>query len=669
MKTLSLIALLFFGLTFLTKGQNNPPVAVNDTITGIVGYPAYVNLFKNDYDLDGDSIYCKYSYGLRRLNDSTWKVLLDSISPSNEYDTITSFRYVISDGHGSAALASVVIKLKAVAKYEFLDVNNVNALISPFGNHFWDLDSSRFEVPKGSGKQALTNHTVWVAGLDSTSTLHVAAEKHRQSLTDFYTGPVSAVYDTSYMLKWTRLWKLDKVQIRHHIKNWSSPGYVPVDAIVNWPAHGNPDLGQSADIAPYYDANLDGQYTPMAGDYPLIRGDQAVFFILNDERYPHTQSNGLPLGIEIRGMAYAFDLPNDSVLNNTLFFHYDIINLSANNYHDTFIGLFADFELGYPSDDYLGSDITNGIVYAYNGDSIDGDGLSGTYGEHPPAIGMKLIGGPLLQPDGIDNPANNCDEGLNGLNFGDGIPDNERMGLTRSSSRRVVYIGGCSSYGDDYFLPYDEMRNSVFYGSNGNFNLCDTTPTCEGPYCNFIFPGNSDTICNWGTLGIPPNAGYNRNGYYWTEKSAGNVPLDPRGVGSTGPFNFNAGQSVPLDYCFTWARDYAGDNNSSVELLRQRVSELKPFLRDLITMPVTYYGTSEYPAEKSLKIYPNPVHDKASVTLDGNESLLYRLYTMNGKLVSTGKLQPGTTIIELSFLTPGIYLFNCGNRHVKVVKL
>lgn len=668
MKTLPLISLLFFGLAFMTKGQNNPPVAVNDTITGIMGYPAYVNLLKNDYDPDGDSFYCYRSNGMRKLNDSTWKVRLDSALQYNEYDTILFYSYIIRDEHGATAKANVVVKLRAVAKYEFLDVNNLNALISPFGNHFWDLENSRFEVPKGSGKYAIFNHTVRVAGLDSTSMLHVAAEKYRYSGADFYIGPVSAVYDTSYKLKWNRLWKLDKVQIRHHIKNWSSPGYVPIDAIANWPAQGDPDLGQTADIAPYYDANLDGQYTPMAGDYPLIRGDQAVFFILNDARYPHTESYGLSLGIEIRGMAYAFDRPNDSTLNNTMFFHYDITNLSANNYHDTFIGLFADFDLGHPIDDYYGSDVTNGMVYAYNGDSIDGDGLSGTYGEHPPAIGMKVIGGPILQPDGIDNPANNCDEGLNGLNFGDGIPDNERMGLTRSSSRRVVSIG-CPGYGSGYFQPYEEMRNSVFYGSNGYLNLCDTTPTGEGPYCNFIFPGNSDTICNWGTLGIPPNAGYNQNGYYWTEKSVGNVPQELRGVGSAGPFNFNAGQSVPLDYCFTWARDYTGDNNSSVELLRQRVSELKPFFSDLITVPVTYYGTSEYPAEKSLKIYPNPVHNKASVTLDGNESLLYHLYTVNGKLVSTGKLQPGTTIIELSFLTPGIYLFNCGNRHVKLVKL
>jgi len=659
MRTFAFVVVVLFLLASKGYTQNHPPIAVNDTITGIIGFPAYVNLLKNDYDPDGDSIYVSSGLSNYQLNDSTWVVHLDLFTPFgyNPYDTITTVRYFIKDEHGSAATALVVVRLRAVAKYEFLDVNNLSALISPFGNHFWDADSSRFEAPKGSGKHAMLNHTVWVAGLDDSSRLHVAAEKYRQGGTDFYTGPISTLYDTSYMLKWNRLWKLDKEQIRHHINNWSSPGYVPIDAIASWPAHGKVALGQPTDIAPYYDSDLDGLYNPMAGDFPLIRGDQAIFFILNDLRGIHTESKGEALGIEIYGMAYAYDHPNDSTLNNTLFMHYDIINRSAGNYHDTYLGLFSDFELGSSTDDYLGSDITNGMVYAYNGDSIDGSGQAEAYGEHPPAIGLKVIGGPLLQPDGIDNPAGNCDIGINGLNFGDGIADNERLGMSNLTL-------GYTETGPDF---YRLMNGSINYGSRlVNGSILDDG---EGPLSRYLFPGNSDTTCNWGTGGIAPNGGYNQNGNYWTEKTVNDQPGWRNGVGSVGPFTFNAGQSVPLDYCFTWARDYHGDNNSSVELLRQRISDLKPFLNNLISLPVTYYGIGENKAENLLKVYPNPVHEKANITIAGNEALPYYLYSVNGKLVSTGKLQPGTTMLNFSFLNPGIYLFNCGNRHVKLVKL
>jgi len=39
-------------------------------------------------------------------------------------------------------------------------------------------------------------------------------------------------------------------------------------------------LGQSEKIAPFYDNNNDGIYDPMAGDYPQIKGDQALFFCI-----------------------------------------------------------------------------------------------------------------------------------------------------------------------------------------------------------------------------------------------------------------------------------------------------------------------------------------------------------------------------------------------------
>ena len=52
------IALLFLFLGFVMPclSQNLPPVAVNDTITASPGDTVYVNVLKNDYDPEGDSI-------------------------------------------------------------------------------------------------------------------------------------------------------------------------------------------------------------------------------------------------------------------------------------------------------------------------------------------------------------------------------------------------------------------------------------------------------------------------------------------------------------------------------------------------------------------------------------------------------------------------------------
>ena len=45
-------------------------------------------------------------------------------------------------------------------------------------------------------------------------------------------------------------------------------------------------------------------------------------------------------------MAYAFNEPADSALNNTIFLHYQIINRSTDTYDSVYIGFFDDIDIG-----------------------------------------------------------------------------------------------------------------------------------------------------------------------------------------------------------------------------------------------------------------------------------------------------------------------------------
>ena len=60
----------------------------------------------------------------------------------------------------------------------------------------------------------------------------------------------------------------------------------------------------------------------------------------------------------------------------------------------------------------------------------------------------------------------------------------------------------------------------------------------------------------------------------WSEISSGNEPGDRRGISATGPYQFNPGDTVQIDLAFVFARDYAGNNLTSVSLLKQRIQEL-----------------------------------------------------------------------------------------------
>jgi hypothetical protein len=307
MRTSLTILILLFSV-LVTFGQNHPPVAINDTIHGFSGNEISVTssfLLKNDYDPDGDSIYIYSVLGFQKVNDTTWKAPFYILGSSS----ISHCGYLLNDNSSNQSndLGTLVIVSNGAPRSDSVDVNNINALINPFGNNFWDFDNAQFEVPKGSGKNAVFNHVVWIGGLKENGQLCLAAERYRQNGFDFFVGPITSGFDSNFYIKWNRVWKVDKTQIRYHINNWNQPGYSPIEVIKSWPAHGDISLGQSPDIAPFYDNNTNGIYEPLAGDYPLIRGDQAVFFVFNDLQLIHTESKSEPLGTEIHGMAYGYD--------------------------------------------------------------------------------------------------------------------------------------------------------------------------------------------------------------------------------------------------------------------------------------------------------------------------------------------------------------------------
>lgn len=657
----------------LTQGQNQNPVAVNDTVWGFANYPIRLNILKNDYDPDGDEITLSYSsWGLVKINDTTWEV---GFTPKygafyNPYRGKSIYR--IQDVHGNLSNYALVIIMDKVAyKMDFLDINNFRAMISPFGHHFWNGDTASCEVPKVSGKSPLYCSTVWMGGYTETGDLHIAAELYRQNGSDFYPGPISDSYDTNYFKRWNRVWKLNKTDIQYHMNNWYKPGYKAIDAIETWPALGDTSLGQQLYYAPFFDYNGDMVYNPYNGDYPLIRGDQAVFFVMNDAQYIHFETKSAPLGIEITAMAYAYNRPDDSTLNNSVFFHYDILNRSQSTYNDTYLGIFTIFDSWhYPdicSKKYMGTDVTNGMVYGYFGVPIDGNGEYWSYGEHPPAIGVKVIGGPYLLPDGIDNPRGNCDEGINGLNFEDGIIDNERSGLFFSMARGWRYSNW---YFEDFYNPYIAMKG-YYFGAKESLPMHygDTQNTLgSGGVCRYVYPGNTDTLCNWGTYGVLPGGGFNQNGYYWDEPTIGNIPGSRDGLASVGPFTVSPMQTVPFDFCYVWARDYQGDNFSSAELLRERISAISPQLPELIKLPVSGTGLTEKDKTGLIRIYPNPTSDEVCVELEEKTSQAYGLYSLSGKILKQGTLLPGRNMINIRFLNAGIYLLKINSSISKIVK-
>ena len=382
-----------------------------------------------------------------------------------------------------------------------------------------------------------------------------------------------------------------------------------LEKILEWPAHGdNVNLGQDFYLAPFYDnpdapSGANGIYNPINdGDYPwydindevdcrndrrvTLFGDETHWWVFNDKGGDaHTVSQGEPIGMEIRAQAFAFST-NDEV-NDMTFYNYELINRGTQTLFETYFAQYVDPDLGGADDDYVGCDVGRGLGFCYNGDPIDDQGSNPVkWGANPPAIGIDFFEGPYRDPDNVaypglpigDNPLTASTpagaaeafqyggvpyEGL-GIGYSDGIPDNERLGMTR-----FIYYNNTASgvQGDPDTAPefYGYMQG--FWGTSGsphvygNDGLDGTIPA------NYMFPGDSDPA-GWGTAATGQGADVAANGN-WSELTVtNNTPADRRFVQVAGPFTLKPGAVNNLTVGVVFGRSFDGGLLSSVNAMK-----------------------------------------------------------------------------------------------------
>lgn len=547
-----------------------------------------------------------------------------------------------------------------------LNVNNINTTVYPLGYLGYDGSVTNFLV-NGSQQSTLFANGLWIGSGE-----HTAIRQFGSSGDDFQPGPLSNDGQPVGGNDYNRVWIVSRDMIDNHLAHYTEPGYTPAESIRTWPAE-DANVGHS--LAPYHDANNDGHYNPLDGDYPLIRGDKAAFSIFNDAG-THGESGGQALGVEVHCMTYAFHEPADTAMMNTVFVHYDIYNRSSNTYENTYVGMWSDFDIGYAHDDYMGCDVSQGMYYAYNGDENDGPGAGSFNGGIPPSQGCVILGGPWQQPDGLDNPSIDNEawhftpgdtlgnQAINGLGFGNSIVDDERMGMTNFTyyENSTSSINGAPSQAGHF---YNYLRSTwqngqhVKYGRNGiNYGTSDLD-------CSYMFPGDSDPW-HWGTDGSVPNV----NPDDWNEVTVGNAPGDRRGLGSCGPFTFQPSatetecQQLDVAYVTGWSQTTV---SQAVENLKRNVASVRrQFVlnttdsgRPFLYQPSTI-GIADIADTQSLLVYPNPTTGLLNVVLNDGESGEVKLFDMMGRTLLSQHVE-GSAVLDLHTLPQGVYMVKIGN--------
>ncbi|MBL4752116.1 MAG: T9SS type A sorting domain-containing protein [Flavobacteriales bacterium] len=685
MKKIKYTLLLLFSITIMgTYAQNNPPVAVDDFYSTTSGHGGFNQVLSNDSDPDGDNL--SIDTVIHNPDNSSSVVIGTSVVDYTAnmlfYGVDTVYYVVCDDGTPSLCdTGRLIVEVTYVLleAFEDLDVNKVRARFNANGWDFWDNSVGHaYEVPKGGGKHSIFFAGIWIGGKDDQDNLHLSANRF-YSIQNMYTGPImdSLSYSFSQDSLWNKLWKINKSTIEAHQADWQTPGYTPPEVIRTWPGNGNPLLGQAGHLAPFFDRNGDQLYDPLDGDYPEIRGDQAVYFIRNDHRGPHDDSFGKILKIEMHGMAYAYDCSEDSALSYTTFINYKIVNRSSNNYFDTYLGVNFDIEIGDPTDDYIECDVKRGSVYGYNGSTIDGYGSPYHYGAYPPAQAVVYLKGPRMDPDLIDNAMGSCDAAINGYGFGDSIVDNEALGLTHFLSYCTPSSQWCygSGTGDPVTAEqhYNFLRSrwndgtQAVYGGSGHVSDCSS---CEPT--QIMYPYISDS-CNWSTMGIVPG-----DTLPWNEPNAGHIPQDKSSVSSAGPFTFLAGDTIEFDIAYVYGRDHSNpDPYAAVINLNERIDSIRSyFLSDQTPCGNFFLGEESVEGQKelpTLSVHPNPATNHIELTdLPTDADGAYKVYNLTGHQVMTGKLGQ-SALVDIQGLPAGVFFITIDTEdrrlRAKFVKL
>lgn len=261
------------------------------------------------------------------------------------------------------------------------------------------------------------------------------------------------------------------------------------------------------EYAPFVDVDSDGLYAALAGDYPMIKGDQCLYTIMNDDTV-HTESTGKTMRLEIHRAVYAYN--QTGPLNNTLFVDYKVINKSGINYDSLLFSSFVDFDLGKYDDDFVGTDTARNMIYAYNGDPND-DAPSG-YGTNPPAQGCLLLNHKLLSSMYYNNHSGS--------------------------------ISGNPVAAKDYynFMQGKWKDGSDKYAADSGFGA-------TGPVTHFSFGGDSG----------------------WWEGGAGSTPGDRRILGTIDLVELAPEQALDVTLAFVYARAATGGQIASLCALKGAV--------------------------------------------------------------------------------------------------
>ncbi|MFA7361064.1 MAG: T9SS type A sorting domain-containing protein [Candidatus Kapaibacterium sp.] len=399
--------------------------------------------------------------------------------------------------------------------------------------------------------------------------------------------------------------------------------------------------------APYVDVNHNGIYE--AGiDTPGVRNASQTLFICLTDVNPdsHVPGEGYgggvtnpTMGIELHFTKWVYSYPS---YNDVVFTKFEILNKGNQSWNRTRFAIVSDPDVGNPDDDWVGCDTVRNMGYAYNRTNNDG-----TYGGNPPAIGYKILKGPVNKS----------------------VSPNVTYNM--NSFTRFIYCNAdppneCEPNG----MPREAFIMMQGYKMDSASWLDVTQPTAWGSYkrSKKIFYGDPETNQGWtASKGYIVNIGRDSVGQISSYESF----RDKKFTLGMGADNYTvlSGDTAVITMAQFVARGTS--NLNSVTKLKQLADVVQMYYESNFTIGVKQLS-AEVPISYSLgQNYPNPFNPRTKIRFDimrspigtfGNDKVVLKVYDVMGREIATlvnERLQPGTyeTTFDGSGLNSGVYFY------------
>ncbi|MGH1437444.1 MAG: T9SS type A sorting domain-containing protein [Lewinella sp.] len=531
--------------------------------------------------------------------------------------------------------------------------NAVEATLSASGSSFWDGDQAGFSVGITPEERITTILTqgLWIGGQDPGGNLKVVAARSglQDGLTDFYPGPLNhgdpnypgggaladPVRGTTNLEtcdNWDKVWMVTRAEIDAVRADFSDNGVLDADhpAVLSWPAKDNPFFFANngfelppveviSDLAPFWDADGDGIYNPAAGDYPIVRTnmeqpDVMAWVIYNDSGGDHGESNSpTKLQFEFQQLIWLYRCSEVEWLNRTVFSRYQFTNWAIERLDSVHVGLWTDFELGCPEDDFIGSAPELNTYYAYNVNATDGNGS-----ELCSTNTLPLAGIPPVQAVTF------LDAQMSSFYYHEATGENTPLGLREPVTPQEYY---------------NYLRGRFSDGSKMIAQGVGYDPLSSLPATDFAFPGR------------PQNA------EEWSLYQISGAEVERFGVGAVNLTDFLLpGGRMSIDVAFSF--HHAPDSNhlQQVNLMYDNVEDLRALYANNFYNYCEVTSTDELVEAVSVKIFPNPTAGQLELVAYAEDIEEVVIWAVHGQqMMRVTQVRNRNLAIDVSSLAAGLY--------------